>query len=135
LWQNRLFACVLGRDHLWPAIAYVERNPVRAGIVATAADYPWSSAAAHLTGIDPSGILDLEWWQREGFGWAEIIDRDDPESAASLRRCTYAGRPFGNQDFVDEMSSRFGRYWQRGRPAKKPAHAKINAAQFGLFAD
>src|ERR1039457_1409342 len=33
LWQNRFFAGVLAPDHLWRALAYVERNPVRAGIV------------------------------------------------------------------------------------------------------
>jgi putative transposase len=30
LWQNRFFACVLGPSHLWAALAYVERNPVKA---------------------------------------------------------------------------------------------------------
>src|SRR5262249_52727427 len=29
LWQNRFFACMLGPTHLWAALAYVERNPVR----------------------------------------------------------------------------------------------------------
>jgi len=50
LWQNRFFACVLGPSHLWAALRYVERNPVRAGMVERAADYPWSSASAHLYG-------------------------------------------------------------------------------------
>ena len=27
LWQSRFFACVLGEEHLWAALAYVERNP------------------------------------------------------------------------------------------------------------
>src|SRR5215471_13425878 len=30
LWQNRFFACMLGPGHLWTALSYVERNPVRA---------------------------------------------------------------------------------------------------------
>jgi REP-associated tyrosine transposase len=33
LWQNRYFACVLDTGHLWSALAYVERNPVRAGLI------------------------------------------------------------------------------------------------------
>jgi putative transposase len=49
LWQNRFFACSLGVSHLWTALAYVERNPVRAGLVATGGEYRWSSAPAHLT--------------------------------------------------------------------------------------
>jgi REP element-mobilizing transposase RayT len=30
LLQNRFFACLLGTSHLWTALAYVERNPLRA---------------------------------------------------------------------------------------------------------
>jgi hypothetical protein len=67
LWQNRFFACVLAPDHLWTALAYVERNPVRAGMVGRARDYPWSSAAAHITGHDEHDLLDMEWWYREGI--------------------------------------------------------------------
>jgi putative transposase len=33
LWQNRFFACALGDNHLWKALAYVDRNPLRAGMV------------------------------------------------------------------------------------------------------
>ena len=65
MWQNRYFGCMLGPAHLWAALAYVEQNPVRAGLVRQAADYPWSSARAHITGKDQQEILDQEWWRRE----------------------------------------------------------------------
>jgi hypothetical protein len=32
-WQNRYYSCPLDRIHQWTALAYVERNPVRAGMV------------------------------------------------------------------------------------------------------
>ncbi len=35
-WQNRFFSCALDGAHLWAALRYVERNPVRAGLVAAA---------------------------------------------------------------------------------------------------
>jgi putative transposase len=125
LWQNRFFACLLERDHLWTALAYVERNPLRAGMVQGAADYRWSSAAAHLSGVDSTGILDMEWWQREGRGadWGEVLSEEELEATSALRRCTYAGRPFGDTRFVREMAQRFGRHWERGRPNKEPAPA------------
>src|SRR5205085_8821132 len=47
LWQGRAYSCVLDEAHLWAAVRYVELNPVRAGMVRFAEDYPWSSAAAH----------------------------------------------------------------------------------------
>jgi len=59
LWQNRFFACTLGPGHLWSALAYVERNPIRAGIVGRAGDYVWSSAVAHLT--KPMNWKSLIW--------------------------------------------------------------------------
>jgi putative transposase len=140
LWQNRFFACVLGHDHLWPALAYVDRNPVRAGIVQSPAGYRWSSTAAHVSGIDASGLLDMAWWRREaqGIDWAVTLSDEAPETAASLRRCTYAGRPFGSDDFVSQMSQQFGRYWNRGRP-KKHRTAPLRTAgperQLTFFAD
>ncbi len=39
VWQARFFSCPLDGPHTWQAMAYTERNPVRAGLVAEAADY------------------------------------------------------------------------------------------------
>ncbi len=36
--------------HLYHAFAYVSLNPVRAGLVKRAEDWPWSSVRAHLNG-------------------------------------------------------------------------------------
>ena len=67
LWQARFYSCVMDEDHVWSAIRYVERNPVRAKMVSEAENYPWSSAAAHsLSQPDPllaplqSFLQDLE---------------------------------------------------------------------------
>lgn len=38
LWQGRFFSSPLDEIYLWAAIRYVERNPVRAGIVRRAED-------------------------------------------------------------------------------------------------
>ena len=135
LWQNRFFACVLAADHLWTALAYVERNPVRAGMVARARDYPWSSATAHITGHDESGLLDMEWWNREAHAhWEQRLDEVPPQSDEALRACTYAGRPFGSETFLREMADQFNRHWTPGRPKKKPpARPSKPTDQFSLF--
>jgi hypothetical protein len=44
------------------ALRYVELNPVRAGLVGAAADWPWLSAAVHLGGRDRTGLLDPTEW-------------------------------------------------------------------------
>jgi REP-associated tyrosine transposase len=143
LWQNRFFGCMLGTKHLWSALAYVERNPVRAGMVKEAAEYRWSSAAAHLTDSDTSGILDMDWWRREApTKWNEALKTQETEQETSLRSCTYSGRPFAEEAFVTAVAEKFGRYWNRGRPRKdkgrKPEKSESQstdraARQFPLF--
>jgi len=49
LWQGRFYSCVLDEPHLLVALRYVEKNPVRAGIVEKAWQWKWSSAAAHIS--------------------------------------------------------------------------------------
>ena len=105
------------------------------------AEYPWSSAAAHLGEEDRSGILDLDWWRREGpKNWKELLAGALEQQEFDLRNCTYSGKPFGEENFVKEMAERFGRYWNRGRPKKKNPTGKRSATktvasdeQFPLF--
>jgi putative transposase len=119
LWQARYFSCALSDRHLSTALQYVERNPCRAGLVDHAEQYRWSSAAVHLLGVeDRSGILDLDFWSRSGGAptWMEmhgsqLLD----EQTIALRKCTYSGRPFGDESFVESMEQRFGRKWRRGK--------------------
>ena len=124
LWQNRFHACALGPEHLWRALAYVERKPVRAGMVREAAEYRWSSAAAHVGGDDQDGVLDMEWWRREGpVDWAVRLQAGDEEGVVELRRCTYAGKPFASEEVAEEWGKRFGRRWTPGRPRKQSVAA------------
>lgn len=52
LWQGRFASFVMDEPHLIAAARYVESNPVRAGLVSDAAEWPWSSARPHLKGRD-----------------------------------------------------------------------------------
>jgi len=42
-----------------------------------------------------------------------------------LRRCTHAGKPFADEPLVKEMSIRFDRHWERGRPKRDRAAAAV----------
>ena len=55
LFQGRFSSSVLDENHLLAAVRYVELNPVRAGMVGHAWEYPWSSAGFHTgkTETDP----------------------------------------------------------------------------------
>ena len=117
LWQQRYFSCPLAESHYWMALRYVEQNPCRAWMVKSAEEYRWSSAAAHLgQGKDRSGVLDMEFWERGGGAgtWREMHDEGaSPDQLVLLRQCTYAGRPFGGEEFVKRLEQHFQRSWRR----------------------
>jgi putative transposase len=77
LWQGRFYSSPLDNVHLWRALAYVERNPVRARLVRRAWRWPWSSAAAHAgKGADASDAAGSE-------GLAAGVDADAVGEAAA----------------------------------------------------
>jgi putative transposase len=117
LWQQRYFSCPLAESHHWVALRYVEQNPCRACMVKTPAEYRWSSAAAHLgEAKDRSGLLDMTFWERAGgtATWREMHGAETaPDQVLLLQRCTYAGRPFGGEEFVNRLEQHFQRSWRR----------------------
>ena len=127
LWANRYYSSPLDPAHLWAAVRYVERNPVRAGLVETAERYPWSSAAAHC-GLAPDGPLSP---QRPLPGtisnWQSWLSGDCDESVdRSIRLCTAAGRPAGSPEFVAELEQILGRNLTprpQGRPRNRAGSA------------
>jgi len=50
-WERRYHACLVEDDpYALAALRYLDRNPVRAGLVVDPASYPWSSCAAYALG-------------------------------------------------------------------------------------
>jgi putative transposase len=117
LWQNRFYSCPLSERHLWIALRYVESNAVRAGLLRRVEEYRWSSAQAHLEGVrDGAKVLDWEFWERSGGSetWRAMHAAGETEEQRHLlRRCTYAGRPFGDEEFVARLEEHFQRHWRR----------------------
>jgi putative transposase len=112
LWQNRFYSCPLDEDHLSVALRYVERNPIRAGLAEFVDRYPWSSAAAHLTGRDPKNILDMRFWQDRGAAedWRSLLATPEELLAVRLlQRATFTGRPVGSAGFIDHLETQLER--------------------------
>lgn len=124
LWQNRFYSCPLDDRHLWLAMRYVERNPVRAGMVKLAWKYRWSSAGPHINGEDPTGLLALDEWRnraRPELWKAELAKPEKPEELENIRSRTRRGRPLGSDSFVSKLEVLLGRRLRplpRGRPKK-----------------
>jgi len=125
VWQARYYSCPLDERHLWNALRYTERNPVRAGLAADPESYPWSSAALH-SGDEPiDGFVDLaafrERWH--SVDWRDFIalDKGDGAEADELRRRTRTGRPLGSMEFLKKLERRLHRTLvpkRAGRPPK-----------------
>ena len=131
LWQNRFYSCPLGPSHLVAALAYVDLNPVRAAMVGGVTRYPWSSAAAHCGTAANDPLIDEGAWVREGLArdWEQRLRAESAGTRdAELRRATYSGLPFGNDEFVDKMEYRLSRRLRR-KPPGPPPKAKIASAR------
>jgi putative transposase len=123
VWQSRPGISAMDDRYMWNAIRYVERNPVRAGMVKRAEDYPWSSAAAHCglrydpllsDDFPPPGVID-DWSK-----WLEIKDSD--EEIRMIRRHTSTGRPWCTPEILIELEKLTGKKLKlqsRGRPRKE----------------
>ena len=57
LWQGQMSIFPLRNDHLAAVVRFIETEPVRIRLAATAATYPWSSARAHLAGKDDRVVV------------------------------------------------------------------------------
>jgi putative transposase len=103
LWQNRFYSAPMDDRHCLDAMRYVECNPLRARICRDPIRYGWSSAAAHCTGRDALGLLDLRTWKtlNGGTDWRDVLR--EPLSArqiALIRRATHTGRPLASDRFI-----------------------------------
>jgi REP-associated tyrosine transposase len=63
VWQQSFKATPLWSNWMiWQKINYIHANPVKAGIVKSAKDYPWSSFRSFYSQGDGPLIVDKDWW-------------------------------------------------------------------------
>lgn len=132
LWQSRFFSCPLENAYTWAALAYVERNAVRAGVVAQCEDWPWSSARRHLGQIDSRDWMAVESWSQN---WTPALWRvalndglAEADIRARLHEATRTGRPLGEDKFVGQCEQQSGLTLRRRKPGPKPRSALANGA-------
>jgi len=109
LWQGRFISYPLDEGHCYAAIRYVERNPVRAGLVKRAETYPWSSARAHILGR-AHPLLSPFPLQRSIQDWSAYLNQTDrADEIEKLQRHERTGRPLGNEEFIKRLEELTGR--------------------------
>lgn len=123
LWQGRFFSSILDERYLYAAVRYVERNPVRAGLVEKPWDWIWSSACVHVEGKNT--ILSLGDISKfiEIKNWAEYLtESEDKELIRIIKKNTLLGRPCVDINFIDYFEKILQiklTFLKRGRPSKK----------------
>ncbi len=117
LWQGRFKSPMVEREtHLFACGRYVERNPVRAGLVEEPWAYVWSSARAYALGED-DGVTDVafngsylslgkETKDRQAE-WRAYLTQAPPAQEEALFRGAH--QPVGMGAFIAKLVARDGR--------------------------
>jgi putative transposase len=124
LWQGRFASFVMDERHLLACARYVELNPVRAGLVARAADWPWSSARAHLGG-PPDPLTDIRPLLERWPDWRSVLDAGEDEPVLqAIRARERSGRPLGGEAFLARLETATELRLLPRRPGRPPARAR-----------
>ena len=119
LWEGRFKSYPLNETHLYAAIRYVERNPVRAKMVKQAWEYSWSSAKVHIKN-KKDRIIDNSFVSDEIKNWAGYLaEEDGKEDVVLFRNHSNTGRPLGDKKFIDLLEKISGRMLHRRKSGPK----------------
>jgi len=104
-------------EYLLAVCRYVERNPVRGGLVERAEQWRWSSAGTR-------GSVPVHAWPMERPAeWLHVVNEGETnEQLSMVRRSVTKGQPFGNPMWVEQMVAQCNlgvTLRGRGRPKKE----------------
>lgn len=118
LFQGRFGAVAMDEKHLLAAFRYVALNPVKAGLVRHAGDWPWSSTPAHLAGRD-DGVVSVEPLLQRIDDVAVFLATDSDEALESaLTKAQGVGRPLMEDARLAELEQQLDRRLRRGKPGR-----------------
>jgi putative transposase len=119
LWQERFHSFPMDETYLMATVRYVERNPVAAGLVQCAQDWPWSSAAAHLRARNDA-LVEVRPMLSLVNDWAAYLsDAADNGIDPQISKHSRTGRPLGDERFVQTLERITGRVLSRRSPGRK----------------
>ena len=107
-------------EHFFTVCRYVERNALRAGMVARAEDWRWGSLWRWVQKVEPEPRLLAGWPISRLPRWVDRVNEPltDGELAA-IRTSAKRGSPFGERSWIESSVKRLGlesTLRPRGRP-------------------
>jgi putative transposase len=116
--QGRFGAVVMDEPHLLAATRYIALNPVAAGLVSRAENWPWSSARAHLAGEDDE-LATVAPLRALIPDFAALLTAPaDPATTARIERAPTIGRPLGAPEWIATLERQLGRRLAPGKPGE-----------------
>ncbi|MEJ7686641.1 MAG: transposase [Variovorax sp.] len=133
LWEGRYKSTLIQTDrYLLACMAYIDLNPVRAGMVVAARDYPWSSHS-HYAGLHDDKLLTphaLYWalgntpFAREA-AYAELVQHGLPVGEqVALTQATLHGWAIGDPQYLDELQKATDRRVLKAKAGRPVAVSK-----------
>ncbi len=136
LWEGRFRSTLIEPETcLLDVMRYIELAPARAGLVADAATYPWSSLAHHLgQALDPVITDHPRFWslgntpfERQAAYARACAAPPDAAALEHIRDATHRGWALGSAPFLEALARRTERRLAPrpvGRPRRSPAAAR-----------
>ncbi len=124
-----MIAAVAHDEHFLSVARYVEWNPLRAGLMARAEDWRWSSPWARTRGAPERRVLLSRWpvEEPERAAWIRLVHEAQTEvELAALRLSVQRGRPHRGSAWARRLAAEMHRestLRPRGRPRKGNAGA------------
>ena len=127
LFKTRFESCPMDKTFVRAAISYVERIPVRAGVVDEAWDFRWSSAhyrvgpreADPILDPNPRELVDVDDWKH--------MLVEDLDGVSDLAHRISTGKPCGERAFIRKLERDFGiplMTYRVGRPRTYRKHLR-----------
>ncbi len=133
LWDGRYKSTLVETEsYLMACMAYIDLNPVRAGLTVQARDYPWSSHA-HYAGLRPDRLVTPhpQYWAlgntpfaREA-AYARLVQEGLPLSQQqALTESVLKGWALGGPDFMAQLQKKTERRLSKSRAGRPPSPRK-----------
>ena len=128
LWEGRFYSCLLdSARYVLGCQRYIDLNPVRAGMVASAGAYRWSSYAGNNGARDdPLLSPHPEYLAMSGAdstpraAYAALCrEAEEPEFLAAIRDATFAGLPLVGEQLKSRLVAT-GVRLERAKPGPRP---------------
>jgi putative transposase len=144
LWEGRFRSCLVdSAQYTLACYRYIERNPVRAGMVASPQEYPWSSYAANSArAADPTLSPHAEYLALASDSGARAQayrhlceEQDQPAFLEAIRDATNAGyAPLIGRELRERLTATVARPLERAKPGPRPVAvtSEPESLEFGL---